>query len=715
MTGRDPWTEERWARVAWSRVAEPGSHQVARWLASHGGAVGALEALRGGRLGAAEGYAARAAEVDLVEVARVLRVLGVRVVVPGDDEWPTGLSDLAAPPVCLYVRGPLELGPALERSVAVVGSRAATEYGTQVAWELGEGLAGRGATVVSGAAYGIDAAGHRGALAADGRTVAVLACGPDRVYPQGHEALIGRIATSGAVVTEVPVGWAPLRSRFLSRNRLIAAMTLGTVVVEAGLRSGSLNTVKHARDHHRHVAAVPGPVTSAVSAGCHKIIRDGGTLVTDAAEVLDLMGRMGVDARRAEAPARGPRFGPRPPVDARVVGRPGARGGRAARARRRHGARDGGAARRPRPPRARRPRAARGRVLAQVPAIEAARRLTGRGGPPWPRGAAFRWVRRVCRTAAGSFALRASVCDGGAVVDGATLDLVDDFARHLRSERGRSEHTVRAYLGDVEGFVERTGTTDLATVTLADLRAWLGVLAAEGAARATLARRSAALRTFFRWAARTGRIPTDPSIRLTAPKRHQTLPPVLAQRDATALLDVAAVAADDADPVHLRDRAMLELLYATGIRVGELVSLDVDDVDLGANVVRVLGKGAKERTVPFGGPARDAVRSWLDGGRHRLVRADSGPALFVGRRGGRVDPRQVRAVVHEMMGHVPGAPDIGPHGLRHSAATHLLEGGADVRMVQELLGHASLATTQVYTHVSVDRLRRSFTQAHPRA
>ncbi len=294
-------------------------------------------------------------------------------------------------------------------------------------------------------------------------------------------------------------------------------------------------------------------------------------------------------------------------------------------------------------------------------------------------------------------------------------DVVDDFARHLRSERGRSEHTVRAYLGDVEAFVERTGTTDPATVTLADLRAWLGALAAEGAARATLARRSAALRTFFRWAARTGRIPVDPSIRLTAPMRHQTLPPVLTQRDASALLDLAAVAADDADPVHLRDRAVLELLYATGVRVGELVWLDIDDVDLGAGVARVLGKGAKERTVPVGGPACDAVRHWLADGRPRLARPASGPALFLGRRGGRVDPRQVRAVVHEMMSHVPDAPDIGPHGLRHSAATHLLEGGADVRMVQELLGHASLATTQVYTHVSIDRLRRSFAQAHPRA
>jgi integrase/recombinase XerC len=297
-------------------------------------------------------------------------------------------------------------------------------------------------------------------------------------------------------------------------------------------------------------------------------------------------------------------------------------------------------------------------------------------------------------------------------------DALAAFERHLRAERGRSAHTVRAYLGDVSGFLDDLGAHDdaaLRSISLADLRAWLGVLSRRGAARATIARTSASLRTFFGWLERTGRIPTDPSLRLSAPSRHRTLPPVLAQRSAAALLDVAAVAADDDDPVHLRDRAALELLYATGIRVGELVGLDVDDVDLGSNVLRVVGKGDKERRVPFGVPARDAVVDWLGRGRHHLVVADSGPALLLGRRGRRVDPRQVRTVVHDLLRHVPDAPDLGPHGLRHSAATHLLEGGADLRMVQELLGHASLATTQLYTHVSVDRLKRSYAQAHPRA
>jgi integrase/recombinase XerC len=297
-------------------------------------------------------------------------------------------------------------------------------------------------------------------------------------------------------------------------------------------------------------------------------------------------------------------------------------------------------------------------------------------------------------------------------------DALPAFERHLRSERGRSPHTVRAYVRDVGVFLDEVGVSDdegLRGVTLADLRAWLGVLSRRGAARATIARTSASLRTFFGWLERTGRITTDPSLRLSSPSRHRTLPPVLAQRSAAALLDVAAVAADDDDPVHLRDRAALELLYATGVRVGELVGLDLDDVDLSANVLRVVGKGDKERRVPFGLPARRAVLAWLDAGRPRLARPESGPALLLGRRGRRADQRQIRAIVHSLLQHVPDAPDLGPHGLRHSAATHLLEGGADLRMVQELLGHASLATTQIYTHVSVDRLKRSFAQAHPRA
>lgn len=296
--------------------------------------------------------------------------------------------------------------------------------------------------------------------------------------------------------------------------------------------------------------------------------------------------------------------------------------------------------------------------------------------------------------------------------------VVAGYERHLRSERGRSPHTVRGYLTDLQDLADHLAGAGVGTwgeVTLADLRSWLAGLDAAGASRATVARRSAAARGFFGWAFRTGAVPRNPASRLVAPKRAKTLPDVLRQDQATALLDIAAVAADDADPVHLRDRAMLELLYASGIRVAELVGLDIDDVDRTELVMRVVGKGDKERTVPFGRPAAEALEAWLGSGRPRLVVAGSGPALFLGARGRRVDPRVVREVVHRLLRETPGAPDLGPHGLRHSAATHLVEGGADIRLVQELLGHASLATTQVYTHVSVERLRRSFSQAHPRA
>jgi len=317
---------------------------------------------------------------------------------------------------------------------------------------------------------------------------------------------------------------------------------------------------------------------------------------------------------------------------------------------------------------------------------------------------------------------RAGICQRE-VVHADALGQVEAFARHLDVERGRSTHTQRAYVGDLRNlvaFVGERGINDLADVALPDLRSWLAHQSENGAARATIARRAASARAFLRWATRTGLIAADPSVRLVAPKRRKTLPGVLKQNEMSAVLDVAAVAADDQDAIHLRDRAMLELLYASGIRVGELVGLDIDDVDFGSNVVRVMGKGAKERTVPFGGPAATALQGWLQLGRVQVVTSGSGPAsggaaLFLGRRGGRVDPRQVRSAVHELLRHVPDAPDVGPHGLRHSAATHLLEGGADLRAVQEMLGHASLATTQIYTHVSVERLKRSYLQAHPRA
>jgi integrase/recombinase XerC len=292
-----------------------------------------------------------------------------------------------------------------------------------------------------------------------------------------------------------------------------------------------------------------------------------------------------------------------------------------------------------------------------------------------------------------------------------------DYERHLVSERDLSPHTVRAYLADVSSLLEHAGRMGrgVGDLDLRILRSWLAHQQVTGRSRTTLARRATAVRVFTAWLARTGRTPTDVGASLRSPKARQTLPPVLRQDEAAQLIDAAARLADDGSPVGLRDTAMLELLYATGVRVGELVALDVDDVDRGRNVVRVLGKGRKERTVPFGLPAARAVDTWLARGRSQLMAPGAGAALFLGARGGRIDQRAVRSVVHRRIADVPGAPDIGPHGLRHTAATHLLEGGADLRSVQELLGHASLATTQLYTHVSTDRLRQAYRQAHPRA
>jgi len=234
-------------------------------------------------------------------------------------------------------------------------------------------------------------------------------------------------------------------------------------------------------------------------------------------------------------------------------------------------------------------------------------------------------------------------------------------------------------------------------------------------ARSTLARRAATARSFTKWALREELIATDPAIRLQAPKRGKSLPGVLQQQQILRVVDSLDAAAADGGPLALRDRAMVELLYATGVRVGELAGLDIDDMNPDRRTLRVIGKGNKERTVPFGVPAALAIDDWLRRGRPALATATSGPALFLGVRGKRVDPRQVRAVVAVLLQELGDTAATGPHALRHSAATHLLDGGADLRAVQEILGHSSLATTQIYTHVSVDRLRKSYQQAHPRA
>ena len=303
------------ALLALARVTEPGTWPVHRAVEALGAAA-VWSALRDGRACGAlspelrAAAAARAEGYDPAEDLDRLRRAGGRLLFPGCPQWPAdrlswpdgALRD--APPLALCVRGPHDLADVTARSVAVVGARAATAYGVHVAGELARGLADRGVAVVSGGAYGIDAASHVGALAASAApTVAVLACGVDVAYPRGNDRLLARIAEDGLVVSELAPGSSPTRARFLVRNRLIAALTLGTVVVEAALRSGSLATADRARDLQRQVMAVPGPVTSAMSAGCHQMLRSGGSCVTGPEEVLDLVGRLGADAAE---PLRGP-------------------------------------------------------------------------------------------------------------------------------------------------------------------------------------------------------------------------------------------------------------------------------------------------------------------------------------------------------------------------------------------------------------------------
>lgn len=292
------------------------------------------------------------------------------------------------------------------------------------------------------------------------------------------------------------------------------------------------------------------------------------------------------------------------------------------------------------------------------------------------------------------------------------------FAAYLSAERAVSPHTIRAYLGDLQSLLLHAaseGVTSLEGLELGTLRRWLGMQSQAGGARSTLSRRAATARAFTAWALQEGRIQSNPALRLKAPKREQSLPVVLQAQQLTRLLAGLSEAADSGTPLALRDRAIVELLYATGIRVGELTGLDADDLDQDRRTLRVIGKGNKERTVPYGLPASLALDDWLRRGRPVLAREGSGPALFLGARGGRVDQRQVRALVHGLFEALGDTSASGPHALRHSAATHLLDGGADLRAVQEILGHSSLATTQIYTHVSVDRLRQSYQQAHPRA
>ncbi len=300
------------------------------------------------------------------------------------------------------------------------------------------------------------------------------------------------------------------------------------------------------------------------------------------------------------------------------------------------------------------------------------------------------------------------------------------FRRHLASERGLSPHTVRAYVGDTTSLLahaSRAGCTQPADLDIAVLRAWLASQHANGQARATLARRAAAARALTAFACREGWLDRDPGVQLGSPRVHRHLPQVLGQDQVTAVLAApvhgAGAGLSRADliaaAVSLRDTAIMELLYACGIRVSELCGLDLGDLNPARRTVRVIGKRDKERVVPVGLPAIGAVERWIEQGRAVIAGHDAANAVFVGARGGRIDPRSVRRVVHARVSAAGSVPDTGPHGLRHSAATHLLEGGADLRSVQEILGHSSLATTQIYTHVSIERLMSVYRRAHPRA
>ena len=293
---------------------------------------------------------------------------------------------------------------------------------------------------------------------------------------------------------------------------------------------------------------------------------------------------------------------------------------------------------------------------------------------------------------------------------------VSDFAVYLSAERGFSPHTVRSYsadLADLERFTNTRGIQTTDGLDLEVLRDWLWDGSKSGLAKSTLARRSAAVRSFSSWLARTGAAPTDAGTRLRAPKADHHLPRVLTRDQIDGLLNGLADRASGGDAIAARDLAIVELLYASALRVSEIVGLDLGDIDLGRLTVRVTGKGSKERVVPFGAPAGRAIVDY-EKHRHELL-TDPTPAVFLGARGKRIGTRTVYELIAGLLAELPGSGPAGPHTLRHTAATHLLDGGADLRSVQELLGHASLGTTQLYTHVSAERLKESYRNAHPRA
>jgi len=300
---------------------------------------------------------------------------------------------------------------------------------------------------------------------------------------------------------------------------------------------------------------------------------------------------------------------------------------------------------------------------------------------------------------------------------------VDEFAVYLAAERGFSAHTVRSYrsdLGQLSSFAHSRGVDEAENISLELLRDWLWQGSLAGLARSTIARRSAAVRSLTSWLAKTDRVSPDAASRLKSPRADHRLPRVLTSPQVDHVLDGLVARASTDAPEAVRDLAVIELLYASALRVSEVTGLDIASVDLERLTVRVTGKGSKERVVPFGVPAKRVIERYLAVARPILLArpiliGDATDALFLSGRGARLGTRAVYTLVSTVLATIPGSGPSGPHALRHTAATHLLDGGADLRAVQELLGHASLGTTQIYTHVSAERLKESYRSAHPRA
>ncbi len=298
-----------------------------------------------------------------------------------------------------------------------------------------------------------------------------------------------------------------------------------------------------------------------------------------------------------------------------------------------------------------------------------------------------------------------------------SAELIAQYEEHLALVRNLSDNSIRGYVSDLQSFlahIEKLNIQEFSQLELTHVRSWLANLQSTGAARSTMARRIVSIRAFTYWAASQGWIPTDIGASLAIPKPQRHLPEILNVADAAQVIaSLETQLAEIPTDLHRRDLAMVEVLYASGIRVSELCGLNLGDIDTSRNTLQVIGKGNKQRVVPLGLPAMKALQSWLSISRPLLVSSESGSAVFLGSRGKRIDQRTVREVVYDAMKAVGST--MGPHGLRHTAATHLLEGGADLRTVQEILGHSSLATTQIYTHVSPERLNQAYKQAHPRA